>query len=285
MSLINIVDTTLRDGEQAPGIVFGKEDKKHIAVLLDQVGVFEIEAGTPAMGSLECEALAEIYELNLGTRVSTWNRANLRDIKASLDCGSRHLHISLPVSDIQIQYKLQKDRSWVLNKLKESVYFARAAGASVTIGAEDASRADFSFLADYACLARELGAERLRYADTVGVLDPFTSYYRVQKLISESGIEIEFHAHNDFALAIANTLAGVKAGAQFASTTVLGLGERAGNCPLEMIVRVFHQFLPNSISIRPNQLESLTSYIGSITSGFASIAKSGCTPDHSDNAH
>jgi len=274
MSLINIVDTTLRDGEQAPGIVFGKEDKKHIAVLLDQVGVFEIEAGTPAMGSLECEVLAEIFALNLGTRVSAWNRANLRDIKASLDCGSRHLHISLPVSDIQIQYKLQKDRSWVLNKLKESVYFARAAGASVTIGAEDASRADFSFLADYACLARELGAERLRYADTVGVLDPFTSYYRVQKLISESGIEIEFHAHNDFALAIANTLAGVKAGAQFASTTVLGLGERAGNCPLEMIVRVFDQFLPMSISVNQNALNNLVRYVTSVTAGIASKVNS-----------
>ncbi len=270
MSLINIIDTTLRDGEQAPGIVFSKEDKKCIAILLDKVGVFEIEAGTPAMGSGECEALAEVFALNLTARVSTWNRANIRDIRASLDCGSRHLHISLPVSDIQIKYKLQKSRSWVLNKLQEAVVFAREEGAFVTVGAEDASRADFNFLVQYTNLARELGAERLRYADTVGILDPFMSHYRVKKLISESGIDIDFHAHNDFAMAIANTLAGVEAGAQYASTTVLGLGERAGNCPLEMIVKVFHKFLPMSISANKIALSSLVSYVTSVTEGFPS---------------
>ena len=265
MALIRIVDTTLRDGEQAAGVVFNKEDKKCISILLDQVGVYEIEAGTPAMGSGECEALAEVLALNLTARVSTWNRANIKDIQASLDCGSRHLHISLPVSDIQIHYKLQKSRSWVIDKLQEAVIFARDAGASVTIGAEDASRADFNFLVEYAGLARELGAERLRFADTVGVLDPFKSYYIVQKLIIESGIDVEFHAHNDFAMAVANTLAGVKAGAQFASTTVLGLGERAGNCPLEMIIKVFDQFMPMSISIDENALNSLVRYVTAAT--------------------
>jgi len=265
MALIRIVDTTLRDGEQAAGVVFSKEDKKFISLLLDQVGVYEIEAGTPAMGCGECEALAEIFALNLTARVSTWNRANIKDIQASLDCGSRHLHISLPVSDIQIHYKLRKNRAWVLEKLQETVTFAREAGVNVTVGAEDASRADFSFLVDYACLARELGAERLRYADTVGVMDPFKSYYKIQKLIIESGIDVEFHAHNDFAMAVANTLAGVKAGAQFASTTVLGLGERAGNCPLEIIIKVFDQFMPMSISIDENALNSLVRYVTAAT--------------------
>lgn len=261
MSPIRIVDTTLRDGEQAPGVFFSKEDKKHIAILLDQAGVFEIEAGTPAMGSFECEALEEIFALNLRARVSTWNRGNISDIQAALDCGSRCIHISLPVSDIQIQYKLQKDRTWVLNKLQQTVAFARDAGASVTVGAEDASRADFSFLVKYACLARELGAERLRYADTVGVLNPFISFSKVQRLISESGISIDFHAHNDFGMAIANTLVGAKAGAEFISTTVLGLGERAGNCPLETIVSVLDHFLPASIAVNQSALRDLTQYV------------------------
>jgi len=265
MSPVRIVDTTLRDGEQAPGVVFSKENKICIAVLLDQVGVFEIEAGTPAMGTFECEALEEILALNLNCRVSTWNRALIGDIQTSLDCGSRRIHISLPVSDIQIQYKLQKDRSWVLNKLQETVSFARDAGAFVSVGAEDASRADFNFLIKFACLARELGVERLRYADTVGTLNPFTSYNNVQRLMSESGINIEFHAHNDFGMATANTLAGVEAGAQFVSTTVSGLGERAGNCSLEAIVSVLDHFLPNSVQANQNALNYLTQYVSSVT--------------------
>jgi homocitrate synthase NifV len=182
-----------------------------------------------------------------------------------LNCGSRCIHISLPVSDIQIQYKLQKNRTWVLNRLQEAVGFARNAGASVTVGAEDASRADFSFLVKYACLARELGAERLRYADTVGALHPFISYYKVQSLIRESGISIDFHAHNDFGLAIANTLVSVEAGAEYISTTVLGLGERAGNCSLENIVSVLNHFLPTSVQVNQNALNYLTQYVSSVT--------------------
>lgn len=274
LPLINIVDTTLRDGEQAPGIVFSREDKQHIASLLDKAGVFEIEAGTPIMGAGECEALAAVLELDLKARVSTWNRANLKDIQASLDCGSHHLHISLPVSDIQIHYKLRKNRRWVLNQLKEAVSYARAAGASVTVGAEDASRADFKFLAEYACLARDLGAERLRYADTVGVLDPFKSYYLVQGLVQESGVDIEFHAHNDFAMAIANTLAAVRAGARYASTTVSGLGERAGNCSLEMIIEVLNHFLPGSLSSSPNAVSDLVAFVTSITAVIPSSENS-----------
>lgn len=270
MSSVHIIDTTLRDGEQTPGVVFSKEDKKCIAVLLDYLGVFEIEAGTPAMGSGECETLAELFALNLNTRVSTWNRANIKDIQSSLDCGSRHIHISLPVSDIQINYKLQKNRSWVKDNLQEAVTFAREAGVSVTIGAEDASRADFNFLVEYACLARELGAERLRYADTVGILDPFTSYNKVQKLINESGMDVEFHAHNDFSMAIANSLAGINAGARYVSTTVLGLGERAGNCSLEMLIRVLNHFQPLSISMNQKVMGSLVSYVKSATAGLTS---------------
>jgi homocitrate synthase NifV len=273
MAPIKIVDTTLRDGEQAPGVVFSKEDKLNIAVLLDQVGVYEIEAGTPAMGTFECEAIAEILALKLKSRVCTWNRAHIKDIKASLACGSRQLHITLPVSDIQINYKLRKDRRWVLAKLQEAVAFAQDAGAAVTVGAEDASRADFVFLLEYACLARKLGAERLRYADTVGMLTPFQCYYKVNKLISESGIDVEIHAHNDFGMAIANTWAGVEAGARFASTTVLGIGERAGNCPLETAVNVFDKFIPQSFSVNQKALNSLVSYVNSVTGGSTSTRK------------
>lgn len=264
MGITEIVDTTLRDGEQAAGVVFSKEDKRLIAISLDQVGVYEIEAGIPAMGGEECEALAEICTLNLRARVSTWNRANLKDIKASLECGARHVHISLPVSDIQIKYKLNKNREWVLHQLEDAVTFALESGVSVSVGAEDASRAEFGFLVEYANRARELGAERIRYADTVGILDPFMTYSIVQKLLIESGMEIEIHAHNDFGMVVANTLAGAQAGARFASTTVLGLGERAGNCPLEVAVKVFDRFLPVTVPIHHNPLQNLIQYVSRV---------------------
>ncbi len=189
-----------------------------------------------------------------------------------MDCGAHHVHISIPVSDIQIKYKLNKDREWVLRQLEETVVYAREAGAGVSVGAEDASRGDFRFLVQYACLARELGAERLRYADTVGILDPFMTYNIFQKLIKESGMEIEIHAHNDFGMVVANTLAGAQAGAFFASTTVLGLGERAGNCPLETAVKVLDRFLPISVNVNQNALQSLIEYVNSITD------KKCCTP-------
>jgi len=117
---------------------------------------------------------------------------------------------------------------------------------------------------EYACRARELGAARMRYADTVGILDPFMTYSIIQKLLNETGIAIEIHAHNDFGMVVANTLAAAQAGARFASTTVLGLGERAGNCPLEAAVKVFDRFLPIFAPINYNPLQTLVQYVSRV---------------------
>lgn len=230
------VDVTLRDGEQAPGVAFSTREKVLIARLLDRVGVDQIEAGIPAMGEVEQEAIRRIAALGLRSRVSTWNRILPEDIRASLACGVRDVHLSAPVSEIHLRYKLGRSRRWVLTQLRKVIAYALAHGCRITVGAEDASRAEEAFLVEFALLAQEMGAERLRYCDTVGILDPFATFERLSRLHEKVAIPLEYHGHNDFGMATANALAAVRAGCGYVNVTVGGLGERAGNVPLEEVV-------------------------------------------------
>lgn len=237
---IRIVDTTLRDGEQSPGIVFSAQDKLMIATALDQAGVAFIEAGVPIMGEEEQEAMKLILSAPLNAKVIAWNRAFKKDILASVACGCSFVHISVPVSDLHIQQKINKSREWVIAQLKESIGLAISCGCTVTVGAEDASRADMEFFLQVADVAAKLGAIHIRYADTVGCLTPFAVQDIFQKLIPRCPLPIEVHMHNDFGLAAANTVVALNAGVALASTTVSGIGERAGNAGLEEVVTALH---------------------------------------------
>jgi len=233
---VKLDDTTLRDGEQTAGVVFTNAEKVAIARMLDEIGVDQIEAGIPVMGGDEREVIEEIAHLGLRASILGWNRANVADIKTSIDCGVDAVAISLATSDIHIKTKLMKDRGWVLDTIRESVAYAKSEGVYVSVNAEDASRTEFGFLLEYAAAAKAEGADRLRFCDTIGVMEPLRTYKVIKELIEQTGLEVEMHTHNDFGMAVANAIAGIHAGATWVNVTVGGLGERAGNAALEEVV-------------------------------------------------
>ena len=232
---IRINDTTLRDDEQTPGVAFTRAEKLAIAEALAVAGVAEIEAGTPAMGIEEQATIAAIVELDLPLRVMAWCRMTETDLRLAAATGVSAVNLSIPMSDIQLATKLGISRQDAIARIRRFVPMALDMGLEVAVGGEDASRADPDHLAAVAEAVESAGAFRLRIADTVGVLDPFSTYDLVAGLRRRSAIALEFHGHDDLGLATANTLAAIRAGARHASVTVLGLGERAGNAALEEV--------------------------------------------------
>lgn len=259
---IIIDDTTLRDGEQTAGVVFSKKDKIRIAAMLDSIGVQEIECGIPAMGKEEQEGVKALVDLGLNARLLTWNRALVPDIQASIDCGITAVDISLSVSDIMIARKLRSTREKLKEQLKVALGFAKEHGLYVSVGGEDASRADCAYLAELMKITASMGGDRFRFCDTLGILDPFGMYDKVRTLrTAVPELPIEVHTHNDLGMATANAIAGIRAGAAFANTTVNGLGERAGNAALEEVVMGLKHAAGMDVGIATHRFRELSLFV------------------------
>jgi len=233
---VDIVDTTLRDGEQAPGIAFSAGDKMEIAGLLADAGVGELEVGVPAMGRREVEAIRAVAQMSLPATLSVWARAIDADIEIAAMCDVPNVHVAYPASKLQLEVT-GYDEQWLVSHVDRFVHKAREHFDGVSVGAIDATRADPGLLVAFAAAASSAGARRIRIADTVGVGSPLLLSGLFDRLLTAVPLaDFEFHGHNDLGLATANALIAVDAGASAVSVTVNGLGERAGNAPLEEVV-------------------------------------------------
>ena len=274
-SLKGIIDSTLREGEQRAGVFFEHHHKLDIVEKLVALGIEEIELGVASPRSPELLTLVPdaLQIANKKAKIALWTRCNEEDIRFARQCTPDTLSLSIPVSDILIKEKLAHTRPWILEKLDRSIKQAVDLGfQTVSVGLEDATRADAAFLFRVVQVINNSGASRLRLADTVGIGSPGQISTLVKDIQKAGSIPIGVHTHNDFGMATANAMAALEAGAQWVDATVLGLGERTGNCRLEEIVG----FLSLQKGIQRYQAENLKTLCDTV----ATAAQTHIHPNH-----
>lgn len=233
---MRIFDTTLRDGEQTPGVSITPEQKVQIAIKLDELGVDAIEAGFPVVSHGEAIAIKNITKQGLNAEICGLARAVKSDIDAAINCDLAYVHTFIATSDIHMQFKLRMNRQQVLEKAAWAVEYAKKHGIQVEFSAEDATRSDRAFLNQVFRAVASVGVDRLDIPDTVGYATPQYIEEIVKDVQTNIGLPISMHCHDDFGLAVANSISGINAGAVCAHVTINGLGERAGNASLEELV-------------------------------------------------
>ncbi len=237
---IRIFDTTLRDGEQSPGVSLTPDEKLEIARQLDRLGVDTIEAGFPITSKGEQEAIKLIAKDGLKAEICGLARSMQGDIDAALECDVGCVHTFIATSDVHLKHKLKMSREQVIQMAVKGIEYAKDHGVVVEFSAEDATRTDLKYLKQVYKAAVDAGADRINVPDTVGVMMPNQMYQLICELKKVIKKPISMHCHNDFGMAVANSLAGVEAGASQVHVTVNGLGERAGNAALEEVVMSLH---------------------------------------------
>jgi 2-isopropylmalate synthase len=268
---VRIFDTTLRDGEQTPGVSLTCSEKIEIAEALNELGVDVIEAGFPITSEGEAESVREIAksiaEIESVSRaeVCALARCNFKDIDIAVDSGVDSVHVFIATSPLHREYKLKMSKDGVLRKAVEAVEYAKSRGVIVEFSAEDATRTELDFLIQVLKAVEEAGADRVDIPDTVGVMTPVAMKYLVSRVVSELRVPVSVHCHNDFGLAVANSLAAVEAGAQQAHVTVNGLGERAGNASLEQFVASLHYLYGVKTRIDLTKLREVSELVEKLT--------------------
>jgi D-citramalate synthase len=263
---IRIFDTTLRDGEQTPGISLTPENKLRIAKRLDELGVTVIEAGFAAVSDGELEAIKLIVKEGLNAEICSCARGVIRDIDAVKKSGADSVHLVIPTSDLHLQHKLKKSREEVLKITKDCVQHAKDQGLIIELSAEDATRSNFDFVTKVFSTGVSVGADRLCPCDTVGVLTPEKTYEYFSKMRKNfANVQISAHCHNDFGMAVANSISALRAGANQVHATINGLGERAGNAALEEISVALKSIYGVKIPIKTELLYGTSRLVSRLT--------------------
>ncbi len=264
---MSIFDTTLRDGEQTPGVSLTPDRKVRIAEALEELGVDTIEAGFPVISSGEEESAKRIVDLGLKARIVCLARTDERDIDAAIRCGVSSIHTFIATSPIHLQHKLRMSADEMIERAVRSVEYARSMGLRVEFSAEDSTRTDIGFLVQVASRVKEAGASMFDIADTVGTATPEMMKEYVERITKSAGISVSAHCHNDFGLAVANSLAAVRAGASQVHVTVNGIGERTGNTSLEEFVMSSMSLYGFTTGINTNALYRTSRLVSEMT-GF-----------------
>ncbi|MED4590507.1 LeuA family protein [Priestia flexa] len=264
---ILIEDSTLREGEQTPGVAFSEYQKRNILEHLSKANIKYAEVGIPVMGSVEFKAIKSLSKQPGLPTLIGWNRGIKEDLDKTFEAGLTSLHIGLPSSDVHIKEKFKKDYNWVIETAIELVEYAKQQGAEfISVSAEDMGRANIDFLKQYAKALDQAGASRMRLSDTVGCLTPNKVSSIVKTLKEEvKGLNFQVHMHNDFNLALANVLAGVEAGAKQVHVTVNGLGDRAGITALHQVASAFEALSDYKTDINLKEIFKLSKIVEEYT--------------------
>ena len=233
---ITVYDTTLRDGEQTPGVCLRTPEKLRIAKKLDELGIHQIEAGFPVVSHEEKRSIKAIVKEDLNADILVLSRTKKEDIDTAIDCDVDGIITFMGTSQIHLDHKMKMSQEEILNVCMKSIEHAKDHGLFVAFSAEDATRTDLNFLKKIYKKAEDYGVDRVHIADTVGAISPQGMNYLVSELRSTLNVDIALHCHNDFGMALSNSISGLLAGANALSTTVNGIGERAGNTSLEEVV-------------------------------------------------
>ncbi|MEM3665504.1 MAG: 2-isopropylmalate synthase [Candidatus Bathyarchaeia archaeon] len=262
---IRIFDTTLRDGEQTPGVSLTPEEKLEIACQLDKLGVDVIEAGSPMSSEGEKKAVKEIVKAGLKAEICGLARTMKSDIEAAIECDVDAVHTFIPTSEVQMKYAVGLTREQVLSATVDAVGYIKNHGLTCEFSPMDATRSDLEFLKEACKAAEEAGADRINIPDTVGIMIPNSMRKLIRELKMVINVPISVHCHDDFGMAVANSLAAVEEGATQVHVTVNGLGERAGNAALEEVVMALHMIYKMQTGINTRLIYSTSRLVSTLT--------------------